>query len=134
MYYLHKDFRFEAAHQLVQHDGKCARMHGHSFRGTLIVAGPALKTTGPKTGMLIDYGDLSVALQPILEHNLDHHCLNQTLPVYPTSENIARWVYEALVVPLPALVGVTIEETCTARCTYFPEFDDEVVRLAEEAA
>ncbi len=36
---LKKTFPFEAAHQLKYHDGKCARLHGHSFKLTVVVAG-----------------------------------------------------------------------------------------------
>jgi 6-pyruvoyltetrahydropterin/6-carboxytetrahydropterin synthase len=39
---LAKEFRFEAAHQLPYHDGKCARLHGHSWHGVVYVAGDTL--------------------------------------------------------------------------------------------
>ena len=119
MYTLEKDFRFEAAHHLPLHDGKCRRKHGHSFKGTIILQGTAVALTGPKTGMVIDYGDVSALMKPLLDNVLDHHDLNETLPtVYPTSENLAAWIFGQLRPHLGnMLVGVTIEETCTARCT-----------------
>lgn len=122
MYRLEKKFRFEAAHLLPDHDGKCARLHGHSWVGTLVVEGAQLLKSGPKASMLIDYGDLSRAIEPLLERYLDHHYLNQTLGLRsPTSEEIARWVFARLKPVLPTLTEVVIEETCTSRCTYRPD-------------
>ena len=118
---LSKDFRFEASHQLHAHDGKCARLHGHSWVGRVVVAGPDLVTEGPKTGMLLDYADLKAAVQPLLDQYLDHWHLNDTLALAaPTSEAVACWLYERLRAVLPTLVAVEIEETCTSRCRYEP--------------
>jgi len=121
MWTLAKSFRFEAAHHLPSHDGKCRRVHGHSWVGELEVRGDILHTTGPKRGMVIDYGDLSAALAPLVEEVLDHHDLNLTtgLPD-PTSEAIAEFIFRWLTSRLEGLVAVTIHETCTSRCRYAP--------------
>lgn len=119
MFRLEKQFRFEAAHRLPHHDGKCARLHGHSWVGRLVVEGQALHGAGPKVGMLVDYSDLSAAIAPVVEEFLDHHYLNETLGMEsPTSELIAEWVFNRLKPQLPDLKAVVIEETCTARCEY----------------
>jgi 6-pyruvoyltetrahydropterin/6-carboxytetrahydropterin synthase len=124
MYRLAKKFRFEAAHKLTYHDGKCARLHGHSWRGMVIVTGPNLVAVGPKRGMLIDYGDLSKLLHPLIEDCLDHRYLNDTLDTEdPTSEFVAWWLYSKLVAKLPdgvKLESVIIEETCTSSAEYRP--------------
>lgn len=121
MFRLEKEFRFEASHRLPAHDGKCRRLHGHSWVGRLIVEGDLLAAGGPKAGMLVDYGDLSAAVKPLVEEYLDHHHLNETLGLEnPTSEEIARWVYEKVKPLLPPLTEVVIEETCTSKCTYHP--------------
>lgn len=124
MFRLEKEFRFEASHQLPCHDGKCARLHGHSWRGRIVCEGPNLLTDGPKTGMLMDYSDMKKALEPYIEEFLDHHHLNETLWPFkihtPTSEEIARWLFNQLRPVLPLLVAVRIEETCTSACTYSP--------------
>ncbi|MGB2199638.1 MAG: 6-pyruvoyl trahydropterin synthase family protein, partial [Luminiphilus sp.] len=36
----------------------------------------------------------------------------------PTSENLARWIWERLRPALPMLVAVEIKETCTVGCIY----------------
>lgn len=82
------------------------------------VAGAYLQESGPRSGMLVDYADISAAVKPLVEQYLDHHYLNETLPLAnPTSECIARWVYERLS-GMGYLQGVEIEETCTSRCYY----------------
>lgn len=118
-YILTKKFRFEASHRLPHHDGKCARLHGHSWNGELIVQGEKLHSDGAKQGMLIDYADIKKVLEPLIDNKLDHHHLNDSLPLEsPTSENIAKYIYDYIKPKLPELIAVRIEETCTSSCTY----------------
>jgi len=119
MFTLTKEFKFEAAHKLPHHDGKCQRLHGHSWVGKLILQGEELQADGAKRGMLIDFGQVSAAIKPLVEEVLDHHYLNDTTGLEnPTSEEIARWVFLRIKPSLPQLVGVEIQETCTSSCTY----------------
>jgi 6-pyruvoyltetrahydropterin/6-carboxytetrahydropterin synthase len=117
---LGKEFRFEAAHELPYHDGKCARLHGHSWRGVVYVSGAALIQSGHKSGMVMDYGDIKAFLQPLLDDYLDHHFLNKTTGLEnPTSEELARWIFEQLEQNgLSGLLAVRIDETCTSTCVY----------------
>lgn len=69
--------------------------------------------------MLVDYGELSGAIKPLLEQNLDHYHLNDSLDLEnPTSEEVARWIFHRVKPQLPQLVAVILDETCTSRCTY----------------
>lgn len=117
---LAKEFRFEAAHKLPYHDGKCARLHGHSWRGVVYVSGNALVEKGAKQGMVMDYSDIKKYLNPLLENYLDHYYLNESMGLEsPTSEKIAAWIYEKLEeAGLPGLTAVRIDETCTSICFY----------------
>lgn len=122
MFRLVKEFTFEASHQLPDHDGKCRRLHGHSWRGRLILEGTTLQPIGPKKGMLIDYADVKAALEPLVNDYLDHYHLNDSTGLdNPTSENLAKWIYYRLAAKLPLLKAVEILETCTCSCTYTPE-------------
>lgn len=121
MWKLEKEFSFEAAHQLPHHDGKCKRLHGHSFKGRLICEGPELQPKGPQQGMLLDYAEMKRVIKPLLETYLDHHHLNETLKIEsPTAEEIARWIFQRVKPTLPQLTAVIIDETCTSRCEYRP--------------
>lgn len=122
MWTLQKTFNFEAAHQLPFHQGKCARLHGHSWQLTVFVQGASLIQTGSSVGMIQDYGDISVVVKPLLESHLDHYYLNETTGLEnPTSEEIARWIYEQLDGKINGLVAIGIRETCTAECIYSPD-------------
>lgn len=116
LFELRKTVGFEAAHRLpnVPAGHKCGRLHGHSFRITLIVRGEL----GADSGWVIDYSDMKKVAAPVLDR-LDHHYLNDIKGLEnPTSEVIAQWTYNELKSVLPLLHRVIIEETCTSECRY----------------
>jgi 6-pyruvoyltetrahydropterin/6-carboxytetrahydropterin synthase len=85
---------FDAAHYLRDYEGPCARMHGHTWKVEVAVAGGEL---GPGQ-MVIDFHDLRKILQEVIAP-FDHRCLNEIEPfeeLSPTSENIARYIYSKL--------------------------------------
>ncbi|WP_328871469.1 6-carboxytetrahydropterin synthase QueD [Streptomyces sp. NBC_00287] len=111
-----REFTFEAAHRLpnVPEGHKCARLHGHSYKVIVHVEAPV----GLETGWVMDFGDLKKAFKP-LEAQLDHYYLNDIEGLEnPTSEVLARWVWERLKPTLPDLSAITVRETCTSGCTY----------------
>lgn len=111
-----KAFTFEAAHWLptFPEGHKCRRLHGHSFRVEVVVAG----AVDPAQGFLIDYGDIKKAISPLYDL-LDHRCLNDITGLEnPTSEMLARWIFERLSPALPQLAEIIVHETCTSRCEY----------------
>lgn len=93
-----KTFRFEAAHVLPNHDGKCSRPHGHSYQVEVVLAGYGLVDTAGASdeGMLMDFGTVSAAWKQI-EDQLDHRNLNEQLPpqYHPTTaEHIAGYLFD----------------------------------------
>lgn len=113
---IYKEFVIEAAHRLPQVPvgHKCARLHGHSFRITIAVSGPV----GETTGWVMDFADLKDAFRPLFLE-LDHNYLNEIPGLEnPTSEVLARWIWQRLKPRLPQLSRVTVNETCTSGCTY----------------
>ena len=111
-----KEFGFEAAHRLpnVPADHKCARLHGHSFRVAVHVAGPL----DPTLGWVMDFAELKAAWKP-LDAELDHRYLNDVPGLEnPTSEVLARWIWARLRPVLPGLSQVVVRETCTSGCVY----------------
>jgi 6-pyruvoyltetrahydropterin/6-carboxytetrahydropterin synthase len=113
---LRKTIPFEAAHCLpcLPDNHKCRRLHGHSFQAEIVVSGEC----NPKFGWLMDYAEISRIVKPWWE-KLDHHYLNEVPGLEnPTSENIARWLWDHLKPRLPLLTEIVVAETCTARCVY----------------
>lgn len=111
-----KEFTFEAAHRLpnVPPTHKCARLHGHSFHCEVHVTGEV----GRESGWVIDFADIKEAFEP-LRLQLDHHYLNEIEGLSnPTSENIARWIWDRVKPQLPLLSKVVVRETCNCGCIY----------------
>lgn len=111
-----KEFTFEAAHRLpnVPPGHKCERLHGHSFRVQIYVKGEV----DAHRGWLMDFADIRDAFEP-LRLKLDHYYLNDIPGLEnPTSELLARWIWERMKPVLPALSKVMVSETCTSGCVY----------------
>lgn len=113
---------FAAAHFLREYEGKCESLHGHNWRVEVRLRADAL---GP-LGMVMDFGDVKKAVGQIMDE-LDHGCLNELGPfqeLNPTTENIAKYIYESLAAVLPSGVRVsrvTAWETDHCGAAYFEE-------------
>jgi 6-pyruvoyltetrahydropterin/6-carboxytetrahydropterin synthase len=71
----------------------------------------------PETGMIIDFDDLSKIVRDKVIFPLDHHFLNDLIPL-STAENIVTWIWEQLQPDLPALTQLELYET-TDNCVIF---------------
>ena len=114
-----KAFTLESAHRLpnVPAGHKCARLHGHSFRVEIHVSGPV----DPQLGWVMDFADVKAAFDPVFRQ-LDHNYLNEVPGLEnPTSENLARWIWQKLEPSLPQLSAVVVHETCTSGARYTGE-------------
>lgn len=115
---LTKEFRFEAAHQLPDHNGKCARLHGHSYRLEVSVRGPIQPRRGASDdGMVVDLDMIKDVVQRHVIARLDHQFLNEILAETSTAENIAHWAWDAIEAGDPAfarlLYRIRLWETAT---------------------
>ena len=111
-----KAFAFEAAHRLphVPEGHKCGRLHGHSFACEIHASGPLVQPEG----WVMDYADIKQVFEPHLAR-LDHNFLNEIPGLEnPTSENIAKWIWERVSPSLPRLSAVVVRETCTTGATF----------------
>ena len=111
-----KEFTIEAAHHLpnVPKGHKCGRLHGHSFRISVHVRGPVDRAMG----WVIDFADIKSAFK-VVEEATDHRYLIEIVGLEnPTSENLARWIWERMLPMLPTLSRVVVRETCTTGCVY----------------
>lgn len=113
---LFKEFKFEAAHYLpnISKEHKCAKLHGHSFLICIEITG----NINYHTGWVMDFSSLKKIFQPIHDQ-LDHSCLNEIIGLEnPTTEILAKWIWDKLKPKLPLLSAIIINETCTSGCKY----------------
>lgn len=111
-----REFEIEAARRLPQlpEGHKCRRLHGHTFRIAIHVAG----APASGSGWVMDFAEIDRNFQPIREA-LDHRYLNEIAGLEnPTSENLARWIWARLAPVLPGLCGVAVRENPTSGCIY----------------
>jgi 6-pyruvoyltetrahydropterin/6-carboxytetrahydropterin synthase len=109
---IRKHFRFEAAHLLPFSNGKCARMHGHSYRLEVAIRGP-LQTQGPARGMIEDFDEVERIVRDNAIDSLDHQTLNDFIE-NPTAEQIVAWVWRRLEPLLAGLDELVLWETPTS--------------------
>lgn len=121
MFELMVDTTFAAAHQLRAYKGKCEQMHGHNWKVQVHVVAEKLNDID----LAIDFHDLKELLNEVIAP-LDHSFLNDIFPFTeknPSSENIAKWIYDSLNKKLPGeqvqVSAVTVWESDTAAATYY---------------
>ncbi|MEW6409531.1 MAG: 6-carboxytetrahydropterin synthase QueD [Nitrospirota bacterium] len=121
MYELMIESKFSAAHQLRNYKGKCEKLHGHNWKVAVYVITERLNDTG----IAIDFAELKTTTEEIL-NQLDHSFLNDMFPfteINPSSENIARWIYDSLNKKLKdrnlQVSMVTVWESDSAAATYY---------------
>jgi 6-pyruvoyltetrahydropterin/6-carboxytetrahydropterin synthase len=136
----------EVAHRLFKLPGKCQNIHGHSMLVTLVLYveesdddGYAL---GPD-GTILEFGKLKQSFRSYLDAVWDHHLhLNekdpwagpvtldgdlverlpglQVWPGDPSTENIARWIYQACSAMIPDMqIGIDVDETRSNGVGYY---------------
>lgn len=119
MYNIKVESNFSSAHNLRGYKGKCETLHGHNWKVELVLAGKKLD----KTGMLLDFKYLKMKLNACLE-KLDHKYLNNLAYFKkhnPTSENIAKYIYDTLKPQASNLASVTVWESDSCCATYYGE-------------
>ncbi len=86
---LYCETTFDASHKLTGYNGKCSRLHGHTWKVSVWVKGDENQLDD--VGILWDFGNLKDVVK-----ELDHCYLNDILKENPTSENITLHIYKKL--------------------------------------
>ena len=104
MYQVTKEIEWSAAHRLLNYKGKCANIHGHSYRAIFTFEGNTLD----ENGMVIDFTILKEKIQKWIDENWDHALiLSHEDPLLnitktnkhfiingnPTAENMAEFLF-----------------------------------------
>jgi len=116
MYSVKVELSFSAAHNLREYKGKCESLHGHNWKIEVLACAGQLD----KAGMLLDFKHLRSQLSEVLAE-LDHTYLNELeyfKQVNPTSENLAKYIYDRLKKNVTELKAVTVWENSTSCATY----------------
>lgn len=123
MYELMIETTFSSAHALRGYKGKCETLHGHNWKVQVHVVADRLN----EIDIAIDFHDLKRWTNELVSQ-LDHKFLNDVFPfteINPSSENIARWIYENLKKKINSdhvrLSAVTVWESDTASATYYED-------------
>ena len=122
MYQISVKQHFDAAHALRGYKGKCESLHGHRFEVVVAIQAKELN----EIGIAYDFLELKNQLKDILAR-FDHTSLNDMstfAKINPSSENIAKWIYDNLKRRLPEgvlLSAVTIWESENASATYYED-------------
>jgi len=102
--------KFSAAHYLKEYQGKCEKVHGHTFQVEVEIAVRDLD----RTGIGFDFTEVKSVLAAALP---DHSLLNEVFAFNPSAENIARHLYGELKNRYP-VKSVTVWESEDASATY----------------
>jgi 6-pyruvoyltetrahydropterin/6-carboxytetrahydropterin synthase len=130
MYQIAKELHFCYGHRLMNHNGKCKRLHGHNAKVLITVEAENLDSDG----MLMDFSDLKKDVSNWIDEKFDHQMLLhkddpivaaltasgepfQILEVHPTAENLAHLIFDFVKDLHFPVVDVTLWETnsCFAR-------------------
>lgn len=104
MYKVFIKTHFSSAHYLRNYPGNCEHLHGHNWDVVVTVKAKELN----EIDVAIDFRDLKAIVAEIMGE-LDHKNLNE-LPAFseqnPSSERIAKFIYDGLCKKLTSFKGV----------------------------
>ena len=137
---LTKEFSFDAAHALVDYDGKCRHIHGHSYRLLITIQGaPNDNLDDPKNGMVMDFGLIKTLVNQKIIDTYDHALLLRfdaplaaalqeayqnviSLPFQPTCEQLCLHFADLLKQAFPPafrLFSIRLYETPTSYAEWY---------------
>ena len=131
MFRVTREIDFCYGHRLLDYDGKCKYLHGHNGRAVITIESPRLD----ERGMVFDFTEIKRVVSNWIDENLDHRMIlrrddpaRQPLeklgePLYlvdvnPTSENIARLIFDYSKSQGIPIVEVRLWETPRCFATY----------------
>ena len=117
MFEVKVETNFSSAHHLLNYKGKCENMHGHNWKVEVTASGNELD----ESNILIDFKVLKKIVNEIMEY-LDHKDLNELDEFKnesPSSEFIAKFIYNKAKERISQISRVDVWETPTSRASYF---------------
>ena len=119
---LHTEFKFDAAHYIDGYDGKCGRMHGHTYKVHMKAKSHKLNPSAYlKTSVMVcDFKELKWAAKDSERGGFDHGVLNDLMQENTTAERIAEYIHQETKKRIPSGIEleVTVWETETSWVSY----------------
>lgn len=133
MFRITKELAFCFGHRLMHYNGKCRQLHGHNAKAVVTLQSEGLD----ELGMVSDFSALRRHIGDWVDRTLDHKMLLHrddplvpllrqagdpvvALDEHPTTENIAKYIFEHVEREGYPVVEVTVWETPTSYATYTP--------------
>jgi 6-pyruvoyltetrahydropterin/6-carboxytetrahydropterin synthase len=107
---LNTEFKFDAAHFIEGYNGKCGRMHGHTYRVRVCAKSHKLNPSAylDTDDMVCDFSELKWAAKDSEKGGLDHAVLNDLLSVNTTAERIAEYIHLETKKRIPEGIDLTV--------------------------
>lgn len=103
-----KSKTFDAAHQIIDYEGKCKNLHGHTYR---IEVGCLVTELAPNN-IGVDFTIIGQQMKQLIDDKLDHKYLNKEFNEKNlTAEYLAKHVFEHLKQLNNTVAYVKIHET-----------------------
>lgn len=119
---LNTEFKFDAAHFIDGYDGKCGRMHGHSYKVRVTAKSHKLNPSKylSTPDMVCDFKELKWPAKDAERGGLDHGMLNDLLEISTTAERVAEYIHQETKKRIPEGIELTITvwETDTSWVEY----------------
>ena len=119
---LHTEFKFDAAHFIDGYDGKCGRMHGHTYKVHMKAKSLKLNPSAylKTSDMVCDFKELKWAAKDSERGGFDHGVLNDLMQENTTAERIAEYIHQETKKRIPSRIEleVTVWETETSWVSY----------------
>ena len=106
---VYRSYRIHSSRFLpkLENDHICKNMHGHTFNITIYCKGEI----NEKDGFVIDFYDIDNLFNKYIHSKIDHKVLNDINGLSnPTSEHLAKWIWNELISHLPILYKVEVSE------------------------
>ncbi|MCK5889431.1 MAG: 6-carboxytetrahydropterin synthase [Methylococcales bacterium] len=131
MYTITKDVYFCYGHRLMNHQGKCKNLHGHSVKASISVKQEQLDDQS----MVCDFSDIKASVKSYIDEQLDHNFLlhkdDPIIPMliqqnerfmaideHPTAEVLSKMIYQHLKQQGIPVDKVILWETASASASY----------------
>lgn len=118
-----RHIEFEAAHLLAGYEGRCANLHGHSYKLEVTVSGHTNSEKSERFGFCIDFKELDAILENVVPDHMfiangqnladdtveadivavlaEWGLAYQILPFAPSAENMKLWLKDKIDAHLP---------------------------------